>query len=90
MRGYRSKFISLLIVYLLGFGTAIYVIVPPDNEQAVVGTSQSGFNISSLKSPEFAQKCSNQLHRCVDFIKAKSCEAGEYIKQKIEERRENS
>lgn len=89
MRGFRSKFIVLLIVYFLGFATAIYTLVPVEDNEAAADSERT-FAYSALKSNEFAQKFGVQLHRCVDFIKAKSCEAGEFIKQKIEERQSSS
>ena len=89
MRGFRSKFIVLLIVYFLGFATAIYTLVPAEDNVAAADSERT-FAYSAFKSDDFAQKCSVQLHRCADFIKTKSCEAGEYLKQKIEEHRENS
>jgi hypothetical protein len=89
MRGFRSKFILILIAYFAGFATAIYTLAPvPDSEN--VNQSEHGFAHSVLKSDEFAQKFNVQLHRCIDFIKEKSCEAGEYIKEKINEYKENS
>lgn len=89
MRGIRSKIILLLIVYFAGFATAIYTLAPvPESEETV--QSEQGQVWSEFKSDQFAQKCSVQLHRCVDFVKEKSCEAGEFIKEKIREYRENN
>ncbi len=89
MRGFRGKFILLLIVYFAGFATAIYTLAPvPDSENS--SQSEHSFAHSALKSDEFAQKFNVQLHRCIDFIREKSCEAGEYIKEKINEHRENN
>jgi hypothetical protein len=89
MRGFRGKFILLLIVYFAGFATAIYTLTPvPDSENTV--QSEQGTVWSVLKSDQFAQKFSVQLHRCVDFVKEKSEEAGEFIKEKIQQYKENN
>ncbi len=89
MRGFRSNFILLLIVYFAGFATAIYTLAPvPDSE--ALNQSEHSFAQSVLKSDEFAQNFNVQLHRCVEFIKEKGCEAGEFIKEKINEHKENS
>jgi len=90
MRGFRSKFILLLIVYFAGFATAIYTLEPvPDNENAA-DSSQHSFAASALKSDEFARDCSRSLHKCADFLKEITCRAGDFIKEKIEERRQGS
>lgn len=89
MRGFRSKFVLLLIVYFAGFATAIYTLAPvPDNENTI--QSEQGSAWSALKSDQFAQKFNVQLHRCVDFVKEKSEQAGEFIKEKIREYKENN
>jgi len=89
MRGFRGKFILLLIVYFAGFATAIYTLAPmPDSQNTI--QSEQGQACSVLKSEKFAQEFNVQLHRCVDFVKEKSEEAGEFIKDKIRQYRENS
>ncbi|MBN1796831.1 MAG: hypothetical protein JW804_09175 [Sedimentisphaerales bacterium] len=90
MRGFRSKFILLLIVYFAGFATAIYTLAPaPDNDTLSTET-QTSWSFSALKSNEFAQSCNVSLHRCVDFFKDISCQAGKFIKEKINERKAES
>jgi hypothetical protein len=89
MRGIRGKFILLLIVYFAGFATAIYTLAPvPDSENTI--QSEQGPGWPALKSDQFAQEFNVQLHRCVDFMKEKSCEAGEFIKEKIRQYKENN
>ncbi len=89
MRGFRGKFILLLIVYFAGFATAIYTLAPmPDSENTI--QSEQGPAWSALKGEKFTQEFNVQLHRCVDFVKEKSEEAGEFIKEKIKEYQENS
>jgi len=89
MRGFRGKFILLLIVYFAGFATAIYTLAPmPESENTI--QSEQGPAFSVLKSDQLAQEFNVQLHRCVDFVKEKSGEAGEFIKEKIKQYRENN
>jgi hypothetical protein len=89
MGGIRSKFILLLIVYFAGFATAIYTLTPvPDSEN--LSQSERGFAHSVLKSDEFAQKFNVHMHHCIDFIKEKGCQVGEFIKEKINEHREKN
>jgi hypothetical protein len=89
MRGFRGKFILLLIVYFAGFATAIYTLAPVPNSENTI-QSEQGLAWSTLKSDQFAQEFNVQLHRCVDFVKEKSGEAGEFIKEKIRQYKENS
>jgi hypothetical protein len=88
MRGFRGKFILLLIVYFAGFATAIYTLAPaPDSDDTIQSERSPAW--SALKSEKFAQEFNVQLHRCVDFVKEKSCEAGEFIKEKVRQYKEN-
>ena len=78
----------LLIVFFAGFATAIYTMAPvPDNEGCQAG---DGVAYSVLKSDDFAQKCSVSLHKCADVVKELGCKAGAFIKEKIEERRQDT
>ena len=89
MRGRKSKFVLLLIVYFAGFATAIYCLAPvPDNQDC--DADSSSFSYSALKSDEFAKSFNSGMHKCLDFIKDTSCQAGDYIKQKIKERKIDS
>lgn len=86
MRGFRNKLILLLIVYFAGFATAIYTLAPvpegPDTE--------TGLTYSVFKSDDFAKRCNNSLHKGVDFVKDISVRASEFIKEKIDERKDDS
>lgn len=77
----------MLIVYIAGFATAIYLTVPAEQN------GQPGESCSiqaKFKTNEFAQSYSNSLHKCVDFIKDQSRRAGAFIKEKVNEHRDNS
>lgn len=92
MRGFRGKLILLLIVYFAGFATAIYTLAPaPENQNTNTNIdTQSKWSISDFKSEAFAQSCNVSIHKCVDFFKDISCQAGRYIKEKINERKTES
>jgi len=84
MGGWRSKFILLLIVYFLGFATAIYFLAPVSEDYAA-DCERSGFADSALKSNDFATSLNTGLHRCVDFAKVAAKDLGNFIKQKVSE-----
>ena len=89
MSRWKSKLVLLLITYFAGFATAIYCLAPvPDNQS--YSCREKGFAYSALKSDEFAQSFNIRMHKCIDFIKDASCQAGDYIKQKLEERKTGS
>lgn len=87
MRGWRTKFIFLLIVYFAGFATAIYMLAPaPDG-----GTDQS-FNsfasASSFDSQEFTKSFNAGMRKCLVFGKVAAIHTAEFIKEKVQEMRE--
>ena len=95
MRGWRIKFVFLLIVYFAGFATAIYTLAPVDekNTKASVGsffsrntTDEKDSVFSALKSDDFAKSLNTGMHKCVDFGKEAAWRTGKFIKRKIEEK----
>ena len=87
MRGWRIKLIFLLIVYFAGFATAIYCLAPVHENQAV-GPCEESFAYSALKSDKFAQSFNAGMHKCIDFGKSAAWRAGDFLKQKLDERRQ--
>ena len=88
MRGWRTKFIFLLIVYFAGFATAIYMLAPaPDS--AAGRNSQSSF-AEAFKTDGWAKSLNSGMHKAVDNGKDAACRAGKFIKQKIDEKRQES
>ncbi len=86
MRGWRIKFLFLLIVYFAGFATAIYCLAPvPDGQNLRSG--ERGFVDSMVKSDEFAESFNCGLHKCIDFGRDAARRAGRYIKRKLDERK---
>jgi hypothetical protein len=86
VRGWRSKFIFLLIVYFAGFATAIYIVAP-----APEGSDKPFDNISSASafdSQEFAKSFNAGMHKCLAFGKVAAIHTAEFIKEKIQEIRE--
>lgn len=89
MKGWRSKFIFLLIVYFAGFATAIYCLAPaPENQSN--NSIDKGLISSVLKSDEFAKSLNSGMHKCVDFAKDAALRAGELIKQKLDEKHQSN
>ena len=86
MKGWRSKFIFLLIVYFAGFATAIYALSPtPQNEGGEGGLLGSDFQVSS-----FAKSCNSGMHKALGAGKEAAQRAAKFIKQKIDEHQSQS
>ena len=99
MRGWRTKFVFLLIVYFGGFATAIYTLAPvPENKANAYAnssflrsnkageTGEKSSVFSALKSDEFAKSFNTGIHKCIEFAKDAAWRTAKFIKQKIEER----
>lgn len=87
MRGWRTKFIFMLIVYFAGFTSAIYMLAPTPEG----GTGKSiniPFSSSKLDSEEFVKSFNAGIHKCLAIGKVAACHTAEFIKEKIEEMRE--
>ena len=86
MRGWRTKFIFLLIVYFAGFATAIYMLAPAPEGSAdkSFGTS----SVSAFNSQEFVESFNAGIHKCLAFGKVAAIHTAEFIKEKIQEIRE--
>jgi hypothetical protein len=82
MGGWRSKFVLFLVVYFLGFATAIYFLAPVSEDYAA-DSGQKGFVDSALKSNDFAISLNTGLHKCVDFVIVAVKDLGDFIKQKV-------
>ena len=86
MRGWRIKFVFLLVVYFAGFATAVYCLAPVPENRAGQFYDEKSFVYSALKSDEFAKSFNTGMHKCIDFSKDAAGRAGEFIKQKLDER----
>jgi len=86
VRGWRSKFIFLLIVYFAGFATAIYMLAPtPEGKVNSSGTDSAP---STFNSEEFVQSFNTGMHKCLVFGKDAACRTADFIKEKVKEMRE--
>ena len=86
MRGWRTKFIFLLIVYFAGFATAIYALSPtPPDQRGDKGLLNSEFQVSS-----FAKSFNSGMHKCIGAGKEAAQRAAKFIKQKIDEKQSQS
>ena len=91
--GWRTRFISLLIVYFAGFATAIYMLVPgteSEERAAVYKHSDKALNLSEFKSEEFAKSFKSGMDKCLDFSRDTAIRAGSFIKEKIDERQQQA
>ncbi len=98
MRGWRTKFIFLLIVYFGGFATAIYTLAPVSENNANASANSSFFRsntevaeekssvFSAVKSDEFKKSLNTGIHKCFEFSKDAAWRTARFIKQKIDER----
>ena len=85
MRGWRTKFIFLLIIYFAGFATAIYTLSPTPENQACQSNGK-GLIHSALKSDKFAESFNQGMHRCIDFGKQAAFRTSKFINQKLKEK----
>ncbi len=96
MRGWRIKFVFLLIVYFGGFATAIYTLAPVSENKANASANSSFLRsktaeekssvFSALKSDEFAKSFNSGIHKCIEFSKDAAWRTAKFIKQKIDQR----
>ena len=81
MRGWRTKFIFLLIVYFAGFASAIYALAPtPQGQDDEGGVLNSDFQVSS-----FAKSFNSGMHKAIGAGKEAAQHAAKFVKQKIDE-----
>ena len=89
MRGWRTKFVFMLIVYFAGFATAIYILGPAPENQAA-DNSTKDFLDSTVKSGDFAASFNSGMHKCVEMGKEAACRVAQFLKEKINEERPKS
>ncbi len=83
MKGWRTKFIFLLIVYVAGFATAIYMLAPTPE-----GGTGNTSSVSAFKSQEFVGSVNAGIHKCLALGKVAACHTAEFLKEKLKEIRE--
>ena len=88
MRGWRIKFIFLLIVYFAGFATAIYTLAPTPSQTSKKDTRSSTSikeQVTKVDASEFAKSFKEGMHKCIDFGKEAAWCTAKFIKQKVDE-----
>jgi len=84
VKGWRSKFIFLCIVYFAGFATAIYMLAPPPEGQA---NRPDGSNTRfGFDSQEFVKSFNSGMHKCIDLGKVAALRTAKFIKEKAQEK----
>ncbi len=82
--GWRTKFVSLLMVYAAGFATAVYCLAPtpgPTSQQPLQ-LAQLG---SALNSEKLVKSFNSGMHKCIGFSKEAALEAAKLIRTKMDE-----
>lgn len=87
---WRGKLIILMLVYLAGFGTAIYI--TSDTTNNGLCTASSGKNAAVMSnvnagSDNFANECKEILKKTGVVLKEQSLKLNDYMTRKIEEYR---
>jgi hypothetical protein len=81
--GWRTKFVSLLIVYAAGFATAVYCLAPtPEQTSQPLQLAQLG---SALNSQKLVSSFNSGMHKCISFGKEAALEAAKLIRTKMDE-----
>lgn len=81
MRLLKSRFVTALVIYFAGFGTAIYYLAPQDAQAE--GYSEVASSQVDAAGEKAAFELGEGLRKCVDMVSVKSDEFGEFIKEKI-------
>jgi hypothetical protein len=84
--GWQNKVLAVLIVYFIGFATAIYALAPVSTQTAgptVPKNQPQSFSHSLLKSDEFAVKFNSGMRSCLKAGSDAAIRTGELIKSKM-------
>jgi len=87
--GWRTKLVSLLMVYAAGFLTAVYCLAPapePKTEDAL----QVARVRATLESRQLAESVNSGMHKCIGFGRQAAQEAARLIREKIDEAQSQS
>jgi len=85
IKGWRNKLIFLLVIYFLGFATAVYCLAPvPQNSGH--STGERVFAHSALKSDQFAKAFNEGLHKVINFSKSAASRTADFLKQEYNQR----
>lgn len=82
--GWRTKLVSLLLVYSAGFATAVYCLAPAAEQEA--GPPLEVVKVqTALQSQAFAQSVNSGMHKCIDLGREAAFEMAGLIREKINE-----
>ncbi len=81
---WRTRLISLLVVYFAGFATAIYCLAPAP-EQPSHESLQATRTRATLQSQELARSVKSGMHKCIAFSKEAAWQTATLIREKINE-----
>ncbi|MHC4120648.1 MAG: hypothetical protein ACYSWO_24405 [Planctomycetota bacterium] len=87
MRGWRSKLIFTLIVYVAGFATAIHMLAPPPEGQTD-WHSDNNSSKSQFDSEEFVKDFNSGMHKCLEFGKEAALRTAKILREKYKEMRD--
>ncbi len=82
MGSWRSKLIFVLIVYFIGFASAIYCLAPAPDEKAC-RFSKKSFAYSALKSDKFAKSFNVEMHKYLYYGKDTAKRLSIFLKRKL-------
>ncbi len=85
MRRWRTKLVSVLIIFFTGFAAGIYCSAPVPEDKDLQ-SPEKDFLSSALKSDEFAQSFNGGMHKCLGFVRDAAGRMGGLIKQKLDDR----
>ncbi len=82
--GWRSRFVSTLVVYFAGFATAIYCLAPaPElNNSSPQGKGAFG---PALRSDKIVLSVNSGIHKCIGLGKDAAMQAAQIIQEKVKE-----
>jgi len=90
MYRWRRKILFALIMYFMGFATAIYVLAPVDDNRthSQASTTKSSTNIETASdSEQFASAFNTHMRRYLSVAEEQAEKLGEFIKAKLAESR---
>ncbi len=84
--GWRARFVFLLMVYVAGFATAIYVMTPTQEGEELAFEGQDRLR-EAIRPRQFAQSVNAGLSKCADMSRTIAEHASVIIKAQLDERR---
>lgn len=88
--GWKNKVLVVLIVYFMGFATAIYALAPASTKATgpIEPNHPKSFSQSFAKSDDFAGSFNSGMRKCLAAASAAAVRTGEFIKTKLASNKE--